>query len=85
MVQAKAACAVGKPSSIYLHAEIAALVKLKDWDKAHKMVIFRYAKADLSAKDGRQHQGGTPLLAKPCSICQHVINQTGIKHVEYTT
>ena len=72
MVQAKAACAVGKPSSIYLHAEIAALVKLKDWDKAHKLVVTMFLK------------DGSPALAKPCSICQHVINQTGIKHVEYT-
>ena len=73
VVQAKAASAVGKPSSIYLHAEIAALVKLKDWAKAHKIVVTRFL------KDGK------PALAKPCSICQHLIDQSPIKIVEYTT
>ena len=72
-VQAKAADKVGRPSSIYLHAEIAALIKIKDWTKAHKMVVLRHLK------------DGTPALAKPCLICQHVINQTGIKHIEWST
>ena len=72
VIQARAADAVGRPSCIYLHAEIAAIVKLKDWDKAHKLVVTRFLK------------DGSPAMAKPCSICQHVINQTGIKHVEYT-
>lgn len=71
-LQAKAAAAVGQPTRIYLHAEIAALVKLKDWSKAHRMVVTRYNK------------GGEPCLAKPCLTCQHVINQTGILHVEHT-
>ena len=71
-VQSKAANAVGKPSSIFLHAEIAALVKLKDWSKAHKIVVTRYLK------------DGTPANAKPCPICAHVIRQTAIKYIEHT-
>lgn len=71
-VQARAAKAVGKPSSIYLHAEIAALVKLKDWSKAYKMVVLRYTK------------DGEPAKATPCSICRHIIALSGIKIVEST-
>jgi len=57
---------------IYLHAEIAALVKLKDWAKAYKIIISRF------------DANGNPALAKPCLQCQHVIKLTGIKHVEHT-
>lgn len=71
-LQAKAAKAVGLESKIFMHAEVASLVKV-DWKKAHKIVVTRYG------KDGR------PLLAKPCIICQHLIAQTNIKIIEYTT
>lgn len=68
----KAAAAEGKPNAIYLHAEIDALVKIKDWDKAYRLVTTRFT------IDGR------PALAKPCAICQRILKQTGIKFVEYT-
>ena len=42
---------------IYLHAEIEALVKLRDWGRAYRIVVERYAK------------NGKPALAKPCPIC----------------
>jgi deoxycytidylate deaminase len=71
-VQAKAASKVGRPSCIYLHAEIAALVKIKDWSEAYKLVVMRYLK------------DGTPANAAPCSICREVIRQTGIKVIEHT-
>jgi len=70
--QARAANKVGRPSCIYLHAEIAALVKIKDWSKAYKLVVMRYLK------------DGTPANAAPCSICQEAIRQTGIKVVQHT-
>jgi len=71
-VQARAANKVGRPSCIYLHAEIAALVKIKDWSKAYKLVVMRYLK------------DGTPANAAPCSICQEAFRQTGIKIVQHT-
>ena len=49
-LQAKAAREVGEPHRIFLHAEVAALLKC-DWGKAHRMFVARYG------KDGR------PLLA----------------------
>lgn len=70
--QSKMAIKVGKPELIYLHAEIAALIKLKDWTKAYKIKIERYGK------------DGQPLLAKPCIICQEAINNSGIKIIEHT-
>ena len=57
---------------IYLHAEVAALLKVRDWSKAHSIEVFRFT------KDGK------PALAKPCACCQFIINQTGIKEVIHT-
>jgi deoxycytidylate deaminase len=71
-LQARAAREVGKPASIYLHAEIAALVRLKDWSKAHKLVVLRYTK------------DGQPAKANPCDICKRVIKLSGIKIIEST-
>ena len=71
-LQAKAGIAVGKPSAIYLHAEVAALTKIPDWSKAHRIHVLRFT------KDGK------PALAKPCPACEWVIKQTGIKIVEHT-
>ena len=55
-----------------MHAECAAIVKVKDLTKAYRIGVFRY-----NAK-------GEPMLAKPCPICQSMINEAGIKIVEYT-
>lgn len=71
-MQAKAAKATGNPSRVFLHAEVAALVKLKDWSRAHKMVITRYKK------------DGTEGLSKPCAACMHVIRQSSIKLIQHT-
>lgn len=71
-LQAKAAREVGEHYKIYLHAEVAALVKIKDWHKVHKLVVTRYSKS------------GQPMLAKPCKVCQRVINLAGVEHVEHT-
>lgn len=71
-MMARMASEVGEHHKIFLHAEVAALVKIKDWSKAHKVVITRFNK------------NGEPALAKPCKICQHMINIAGIKEVEHT-
>ena len=70
-LMAKAGAKVGEPHKIYLHAEVAALIKC-DWKKAYKLVVLRYSKK------------GQPLIAKPCVVCQSIIEQTGIKEIEYT-
>jgi tRNA(Arg) A34 adenosine deaminase TadA len=71
-LQAKAARAVKQEKRIFLHAEIAALVKVRFWEDAFRMEVFRYG------ADGRA------LTARPCPICDHVIKQTGIKRIEHT-
>lgn len=63
---------VDRPEAVYLHAEIAALIKLKDIDRAHKIVIHR---------SGAR---GEALPASPCPICQLAIEHAGIKIVEHS-
>ena len=71
-LQARAAKEVGEDYKIYLHAEVAALVKIKNWHKIDKLVVTRYNK------------NGEPMLAKPCRVCQRVIKIAGISTVEHT-
>lgn len=71
-MQARYAATVGMPEKQYLHAEISAILRLSDMSKAHRIRVERY-----DAK-------GNPRNAKPCPICQHVINSAGIKVVEWT-
>ena len=71
-IQARFAGNVGKPDSIFLHAEIAALIRLNNSCKPHKIFIERYR------KDGR------PALARPCAVCEAAIKHWGIKNIEYT-
>ena len=40
-LQARYATQVGEPSKVFLHAEVDAIVKCKNLDKAHKIVVFR--------------------------------------------
>jgi tRNA(Arg) A34 adenosine deaminase TadA len=55
---------------VYLHAEIAALVKARG--KGYKIKIERYNKH------------GEPMLAAPCPICLAAIKEAGIQLVEHT-
>lgn len=71
-LQAEAAKAVGESSKVFLHAEVAAIVKLKDWSRAYRIVVTRF---DAS---------GSPVCARPCKVCQRVIKQAGIELVEHT-
>lgn len=71
-LQGQLAIKANKPDAIYLHAEIQALVRLKDWTKAHKIVVQRF---DVH---------GNPVNAKPCKICQMAIEHAGIKYIEHT-
>jgi tRNA(Arg) A34 adenosine deaminase TadA len=60
-----------KPDRIYLHAEIAALVKVRS-GTPYKIFVERY--------DSK----GNPKLAAPCPICMMAIKEAGIKRIEYT-
>lgn len=70
-LQAAYARKVGCPDRIYLHAEIAALIRARS-NKPYRIVVFRYG------------AGGEPRNARPCVICQRAIKDFGIKVVEYT-
>ena len=64
--------ACGEPYKIFLHAEVAAILKCKDLSKAHKIFVYREGK------------NGTPLKAQPCKICMSAIAATPIKHIEWS-
>lgn len=61
---------VGKEGSIYLHAEIAALVKARE--PVYKMEILRFNAA------------GKPVLAKPCEGCALAMKEFGVKVIVHT-
>ena len=61
---------VGKPDSVFLHAEIAALVAAKK--EVHTLLI---ARVDAY---------GNPVPAKPCSICQKAIEAYGVTNIIHT-
>ena len=71
-LQGRLAKRVGRPDAIYLHAEVAALVKLKDWRRGHKIFVERY------------DSHGNPVMAKPCAMCQIALEKAGISVIEYT-
>lgn len=66
-----------RPGSIYLHAEIDAIVdalkrcRLDDIEEGWLYVA-------------RVFKDGTPALARPCLGCQRAIMHFGIQHVEWT-
>ena len=60
------------PKRIYIHAEIDAIVKCENLDKAYKILVVRINAA------------GEKALAKPCPICMSAIVKSGIKIIEYS-
>lgn len=71
-MQAKFAQQVGQPDRIFLHAELAALVKLKRNDRPVRVVVERYMR------------NGQPANAKPCPVCEAALKHWGVSKVEYT-
>jgi len=71
-LQARFAAHVGEPDKIFLHAEIAGLLKIKDWSKIDKVVITRFTK------------DGCPALAAPCRCCSHALAIAGITNIQTT-
>lgn len=70
-IQGKYAKKVGRPSAVYLHAEIDALIR------ARRKHVYRM----FVSRVGRN---GAYALAKPCPICQAALDDYGVKIVEYT-
>ena len=71
-IMAKYAERVGEPYKMYIHAEIAAILKCRNLSKAHKIFVSRYGK------------NGSPVNAKPCPICMMAIKEAGIEVIEHT-
>lgn len=69
-LQAYFAKKVGHNERIYLHAEIAAILKAKG-KEIWKIKIERIGKT------------GKPLSSYPCPICREAIKAFGIKQIEY--
>lgn len=72
-LQAYFAAKVGLPAKVYLHAEIAAIIRAGD-KKIYKIVIERVNPKTFKS-----------LNAKPCPICQEAIKAFGIEFVSWTT
>lgn len=70
-LQARFAERVGLHEKIYLHAEIAALVKCKE--ECDTIVVARVNPQDKLR------------MAKPCPICSLALEEAGVKKVHYTT
>jgi tRNA(Arg) A34 adenosine deaminase TadA len=70
-IQAKFAERVGLKEKIYLHAEIAALVKCKE--EVDTIIVARV------------NPQGKIRMSKPCPICQLALNEAGISKIHYTT
>lgn len=70
--QAYYAKQVGQPLCVYLHAEIAAIIKAQKVGVPYKIKIERYT------KNGKQ------ALAAPCPICLAAIHEADIKLVEFS-
>lgn len=69
---AELAAKANMPQKIYLHAEVAAILKCHDLSKAYRILITRVS------------PGGNLLLAAPCKICQSAILAAGIKIIEHS-
>lgn len=63
---------VGKDPCIYLHAEIAAILKAKK----KQIQLIKICRIDMA---------GRLRLARPCPICVEAIKAFGIEEVQYST
>ena len=61
----------GFPDKEFLHAEVDAIVKCKD-KVPYKITVERYDKK------------GNPMNAEPCEICKSILQDSGVKVIEFT-
>lgn len=69
-MQASYSRRTGKISAVFLHAEIAALVKARE--PVYKMEILRF------------NANGEPVLAKPCEGCALALKEFGVQEIIHT-
>lgn len=69
---AEVAESVGLPEKIYVHAECLAILRSKD-KNIYRLTVERY------------NNDGSFALAKPCVVCQRIIEMFAINVLEYTT
>ncbi len=70
-VQAHFAKLTGNPHKVFLHAEIAALLKCGD-KKPYRIHVER------------KHKDGTLALAQPCAVCMCAIKAFGVQQVSFS-
>ena len=70
-LQASFALRAGLPEKIYLHAEIAALIKCRD--EVDTIIVARV------------NNQNKLRMSKPCPICSLALSEAGITHIHYTT
>jgi len=56
-----------------IHAEQAALIKRRHYDNGGNLVMYVW----------RERQDGTPGCSKPCSMCQALLKEAGVRKVIY--
>lgn len=71
-LQAQHAHKTGNPEKMFLHAEIHAISRCKDLNKAYSIFVSRW------------DRNGNSVLAKPCEVCMSAIQAAGIKYISHT-
>lgn len=72
-LQARVAKLLGFDQRIYLHAEVAALIRAASFKKkVYKLVVVRLGRC------------GKIMNAKPCPICEHLIKLHGVSVIEHS-
>lgn len=70
-IMARESAKHGEPYKVFLHAEIDAIVRCRDMDKAHRIVVMRF------------DANGLPVNAKPCPICMGLLSTYNLR-IEHT-
>lgn len=71
-MQALHAKQVHQDDRIFLHAEIAAIVKCRNLASAHKIFVSRW------------YKNGETANAEPCEVCMSAIKASNIKVIQHT-
>lgn len=75
-LQAQYAESVNKPESIFIHAELAAIIEARSKNidiSGSSIYVFR------------RGLGGDIRMARPCKICMRALRDHGIKTIHYST
>ena len=70
-IMARESAKHGEPYKVFLHAEIDAIVRCRDMEKAHRIVVMRF------------DANGLPVNSKPCPICMGLLSTYNLR-IEHT-